>query len=737
VPARLSTSGLVALACLQAAAGGVYVYYTLFSAFRPWDDEGTFMLWDRYLLRGAALYDDIWNIYGPVPYLVRWVLHVVGGVPITHDATRFVTLVLWLATAALLSLATYRMTRSLAAAALAHLLVVRYVACIANEPRHSQEYVLVLLAAVVCASTFVARAPRAALAALGGAATAVVFVKVNAGVYLALALGTAILSVTAAHAALTAARAAAALALLIAPLLLIGVVAAGAPVDGASPWTAFVVGYAVAAALVLVASWQLRPADALPPAAVGAAIVAALGTTAVVVGLTMALLGSSLGALLDGVFLLPSRQFAWSAPTGERVGHVGLAVAALAVFAVMAVLGRTRGGLHAAAQAVFGVALCLLALQPAVRPTYLLMLWAVPPFLFLTLPPPDLAAPLASAFPRLVLALTAVAQLLYVYPVTGTQIMLATYLIVPCGVVALHDGAAALLRGLAPPAAARFRLVGPSLLAAALAAGYGLMGREAHAAYRMGWALGLPGAARLRLGEEPRVAIFRWLAHNTRTQCETFVALPTFNSLYFWAAVEPPGPLSRSLVLDLFDADHQRAMMDALARFPRRCVILGTGELTTWFPGQIENVLELPLVQHVQHAFGTVGDLWGWMLLAPLGRTHPPLTYAACTRQTGESTAITLAVPPLGGGSVGRLVLRDLRKGKVLADSASPEPDTMLGVDSPGPLDLGSAWHVTLRTDARVPDDGFVVVRLYDTTGTWRDSVPVLGTCESAPVDGS
>jgi hypothetical protein len=42
-----------------------------------------------------------------------------------------------------------------------------------------------------------------------------------------------------------------------------------------------------------------------------------------------------------------------------------------------------------------------------------------------------------------------------------------------------------------------------------------------------------------------------------------------------------------------------------------------------------------------------------------------------------------------------------------------------------------------LRTDARVPDDGFVVVRLYDTTGTWRDSVPVLGTCESAPVDGS
>ena len=56
---RLSTIGLVALVCLQAAAGGVYAYYELFSTFRPWDDEGTFMLWDHYLLRGAALYDDV------------------------------------------------------------------------------------------------------------------------------------------------------------------------------------------------------------------------------------------------------------------------------------------------------------------------------------------------------------------------------------------------------------------------------------------------------------------------------------------------------------------------------------------------------------------------------------------------------------------------------------------------------------------------------------------------------
>ena len=25
------------------------------------------MLWDRQLLQGYALYDDVWNIYGPLP----------------------------------------------------------------------------------------------------------------------------------------------------------------------------------------------------------------------------------------------------------------------------------------------------------------------------------------------------------------------------------------------------------------------------------------------------------------------------------------------------------------------------------------------------------------------------------------------------------------------------------------------------------------------------------------------
>ena len=51
-------------------------------------------------------------------------------------------------------------------------------------------------------------------------------------------------------------------------------------------WTAFVLAYMVSAALALVASWRLRPADALAPATIRAAVVSGVVTSALVVVIT-------------------------------------------------------------------------------------------------------------------------------------------------------------------------------------------------------------------------------------------------------------------------------------------------------------------------------------------------------------------------------------------------------------------------------------------------------------------
>ena len=97
--------GVCLVFLLQLVAGASLAIHRLFSRFRFYDDEGTLMLWDRHLANGYALYDEIWNIYGPFPYLLRYVVHEFTGAALSHDAYRIATAVLWLLSASLLSAA--------------------------------------------------------------------------------------------------------------------------------------------------------------------------------------------------------------------------------------------------------------------------------------------------------------------------------------------------------------------------------------------------------------------------------------------------------------------------------------------------------------------------------------------------------------------------------------------------------------------------------------------------------
>src|SRR5262249_59012405 len=72
------------------------------------DDKGYLMLGVRHLLDGHRLYDDIPVFYGPLYYLVSWLLHGPLGVPLTHDAVRVTSVVLPIATAAVASWAVFR-----------------------------------------------------------------------------------------------------------------------------------------------------------------------------------------------------------------------------------------------------------------------------------------------------------------------------------------------------------------------------------------------------------------------------------------------------------------------------------------------------------------------------------------------------------------------------------------------------------------------------------------------------
>src|SRR5262249_44527311 len=83
---------------LLIGAAVAYAWFTIFS--RPMSpDEGYLMITIQSFLEGAPLYDSVFTQYGPAYYFYEWLLKTVLAVPLTHDATRMLGIIHWLATA--------------------------------------------------------------------------------------------------------------------------------------------------------------------------------------------------------------------------------------------------------------------------------------------------------------------------------------------------------------------------------------------------------------------------------------------------------------------------------------------------------------------------------------------------------------------------------------------------------------------------------------------------------------
>jgi hypothetical protein len=91
--ATIAAWGLFASATLLLAIQG---YFRLFSTFSDYDDEGYILISIRSFLTGGALYDTVYTQYGPAYYLLTGFLFGPAGLPITHEAVRWLALALWL-----------------------------------------------------------------------------------------------------------------------------------------------------------------------------------------------------------------------------------------------------------------------------------------------------------------------------------------------------------------------------------------------------------------------------------------------------------------------------------------------------------------------------------------------------------------------------------------------------------------------------------------------------------------
>ena len=135
-------------------------------------------------------------------YFYNWLIRSATEMAVDHNTVRITSAVVVVVCSLASAWIVLRLTQSLAAASVTHILVFRSLAFFDNEPGHPQELCMLLLLAFA-ASGFLAEKPRTrwlAMASAGALAAALMLVKVNIGIFAILAVALAVLLPVAARA---------------------------------------------------------------------------------------------------------------------------------------------------------------------------------------------------------------------------------------------------------------------------------------------------------------------------------------------------------------------------------------------------------------------------------------------------------------------------------------------------------------------------------------------------------
>ncbi len=581
----LLTGGLLAGLAL------VFAWLVVFSrSMSP--DEGYVMITVQGFLDGHPLYDSVFTQYGPFFYFHEWVWHGLLAVPLTHDSTRMLCVAHWLAAAGFVGAATGRLTRSPLAGLAAFALAVAHLAPLANEPGHPQELVALLLGAWLFLAAGRGQGSWG-LVALAGVVAAVAFTKINVGIFLGFAL-------------------------------MLALVFQAWDRFEKGPWR-WVLAVSVAAlpfALMrqhLDAEWCRNYALVLACAVFATVLVAGnsagqrgswrvclnvlLAMAAATAGLSLVAVaaGTSPRGLLDGLLLTPLRMpgtalLPLPVPNAALASAVG--AVATAIWMRRAPVGATRRNAVAGLKAAFVFASVFILFGKA----QLQLAWLLP-WVWLVAVTGD-ETPSAEKFPRALLALGAAWQGLQAYPIAGTQVTVATMLLVPAAMLCLSDVARALAWTQKATAVLITEKTRRLLLAQGLAAcalvflfaerwvNIGKVRRE-HDELP---ALALPGSSLVRMDQES-TEMYRELSAYLRTECDTFVSYPGIHSLYFWSGKRPPTQLNSTGWGQLSHAQ-QEEILGALRRSRRPLLVVVVAAVDSWSQGVPEPIR--PLVRSVK-----------------------------------------------------------------------------------------------------------------------------------------
>lgn len=619
----------VVLYGIVAVGAAIAAYFTIFSLFQPYDDEGTLLVTLRAFSHGEALYRDVYTPYGPFYYEMFGGFFSLTGLSVSTDASRLIVVLIWVASSGVYGLVVQRLTGRLLLGLLGMLVAFTILPTLINEPMHPQGLATLLLAGFLLMA--VGRSERTTMtsALLAGALVgALLMTKVNLGAFAIAAVAlAAVLSVEPLHRRWWI-RWPVVLAFLALPLF---VMARDLSLGWVRDLIAIEVLATVALLVVASASPPRRSAEDL---ALGKWIVGvAAGCVAAVVAIVVVLLatGPNLSDIYDGIVQQALRiRDAALLPLEFPPAAVDWGIVSVAVAVLVVRLGLGRGGpaaslwsglLRLAAGLTIWLTVALaspFSLNPPgarlVLPMVLVWVAAIPRSRT------EESAQLR--FLRFLLPAVAIAQTLQVYPVAGSQVAMAGVAFVPAGALCIADGLWLLRRHVQARGAVAMQRFGVLTAAIVLALvvkfGYESVvagGVSKAILYDEQVSLDLPGAGRLHIPAPQAEAyedVVGWL-HQYR--CSTFVGYPSINSLYLWSGLEAPKPQLPGPWILLLDDPTQQRVVDELRASARPCAIRDEMVAGLWLAGK--PMPDAPLVNYIQREFEPVQEVGEFQFLLP------------------------------------------------------------------------------------------------------------------------
>ncbi len=576
-------------------------YWSMFTGFRAFDDEGIFLVTLRDFLTGHPVLTPYVPLYGPFYYEVMGGLFKMLGLQPTHDNGRWVTLVVWLIASAVGGLAALSLTRKLWLGVGAQLLTFIVLIALANEPMSTYGLSSVLLLGLTAAAAFRSTRPRLTAALIGACVGALCLIKVNVG-------GLAAVAVAFAWAASLGDRYRRwLLPLMVVMIAALPLVLTGGQLNRGSV-REFAILVALSAAAVGISALTAPAKPAPPPAArwlVGGAAVVALGTVGV------ALAGGS--HLEDGwkaLFLFAIRfsgVFTWPL----NINPFADVWAALALTAVLVVFVRRSGAAVppvTAGLARIGVGF-FTWVSILVLPSSIFLLALPLAWLATQAPKGDVENPV-NPYCRLLLPALAVLESLQAYPVAGTQLSLAALGLMPVTAIMLNDGIRQ-LRMLYAPRTRRVKVAAwaaPATLVTTIAV-LELLGSLALSGFSGATPLGLPGAESVRLPAQQAAQLRAAVGAVDRNDCSSLITFPGMNSFYLWTNQDGPTQTRYGQWYLTLDRGQQQSIVQHVETQPRVCVIKNQKLIDFWTDGR--PAPSGPLVDFIDNNFveaGIYGD---------------------------------------------------------------------------------------------------------------------------------